>query len=74
MGNVSEQVAGSQCAMPTRRLGHCKRNGRYAYVRGGEVILTLCDQHLRATGCRHLRPFAWEYSYVLDLRTGERMA
>jgi hypothetical protein len=71
---------GVSCATPTRHLGHCSRSVRYAYVlsdrRKGDVIVrTVCWQHFGSHGPeRLLRPFAWEYSYVLDLKTGERMA
>jgi hypothetical protein len=74
-----DDVAGITCATPTRHLGQCRHSVRFAYVladrHGERIVRTVCWQHFGSHGPeRLLRPFAWEYSYVLDLKTGERMA
>lgn len=75
----TRETVGTSCGIPTQHLGHCRHSVRYAYVlsdrHGERIVKTVCAQHFTATGhARLLRPFAWEYTYVLDLRTGERMA
>lgn len=61
----------TQCAMPTKAIGHCERLATRFYVadtrKGSEVIRALCTQHANGAGvARMLRPMPWEYSRVVD--------
>lgn len=60
-----------RCDMPTASLRACQHPARYAYRVDGQTVRQLCAQHYRAGGhARMLRPRPWEYSRVVDLKSG----